>query len=111
KSAESLERPVRNRDQQPLIWSRRRGNEQHLPRRRLMKRDSADSATGATRPICSRRNFMRVAAASGGAGLVSAGLLPIIVQARTASPSQVVPPPATPEIAPFKVHVPQAALE
>jgi hypothetical protein len=35
----------------------------------------------------------------------------MIVQARVASPSQVVLPHATPEIAPFKVHVPQAVLE
>jgi pimeloyl-ACP methyl ester carboxylesterase len=54
---------------------------------------------------------MRVAAASGGAGLLSAGLLPTIVQARAGSPSQVVLSPATPDIAPFKVHVPQAALQ
>jgi pimeloyl-ACP methyl ester carboxylesterase len=54
---------------------------------------------------------MRVAAASGGAGLLSAGLLPMIVQAGVGSPSQVVLPPATPEIAPFKVHVPQQMLE
>jgi pimeloyl-ACP methyl ester carboxylesterase len=54
---------------------------------------------------------MRVAAASGGAGLLSAGLVPMIVQARVGSPSQVVLPPATPDIAPFEVHVPQAALE
>jgi hypothetical protein len=37
-----------------------------------MNRDSAGRATGATRPICSRRNFMRVAAASGGVGLLNA---------------------------------------
>jgi len=54
---------------------------------------------------------MRVAAASGGAGLLSAALLPMIVQARVGSPSQVVLPPATPEIAPFKVHVPDAMLK
>jgi pimeloyl-ACP methyl ester carboxylesterase len=35
----------------------------------------------------------------------------MIVQARVGSPSQVVLPPATPEIAPFKVHAPQAALQ
>src|SRR6266481_3184969 len=76
-----------------------------------MNRDSADRARGVTRPICSRRNFMRVAAASGGAGLLSAGLLPTIVQARVGSPSQVVLAPATPDITPFKVRIPRAALQ
>jgi len=35
----------------------------------------------------------------------------MIVRARVGSPSQVVLPPVTPEIRPFKVHVPQAVLE
>src|SRR5258708_27909390 len=76
-----------------------------------MNHQSDDRNREAPTPMCSRRSFMRVAAASGGAGLLSAGLLPTIVQARVGSPSQVVLPPATPEIAPFKVHVPQAVLE
>ena len=76
-----------------------------------MNHDSDDRTRAAPTPMCSRRSFMRVAATSGGAGLLSAGLLPMIVQARVDSPSQVVLPPATPEIAPFKAHVPQAALE
>jgi hypothetical protein len=76
-----------------------------------MNHDSDDRTRGAPTPMCSRRSFMRVAATSGGAGLLSAGLLPMIVQARVGSPSQVVLPPATPEIAPFKVQVPQAVLE
>ena len=76
-----------------------------------MNRDSDDGTRGAPTPMCSRRSFMRVAATSGGAGLLSAGLLPMIVRARVGSPSQVVLPPATPEIGPFKVHVPQAVLE
>jgi pimeloyl-ACP methyl ester carboxylesterase len=54
---------------------------------------------------------MRVAAASGGAGLFSAGLLPMSVRATAGGTSPFVLPPATPDIAPFKVHVPQAALE
>ena len=76
-----------------------------------MNRDSDDGTRGAPTPMCSRRSFMRVAATSGGAGLSSAGLLPMIVRARVGSPSQVVLPPATPEIGPFKAHVPQAVLE
>ena len=76
-----------------------------------MNRDSADRATGVTRPMCSRRRFIRVGAASGSAGLLPAALLPMSVQALAGSTAQVVLPPATSEIAPFKVHVPQAALD
>jgi len=76
-----------------------------------MNHQSDDRTREAPTPMCSRRSFMRVAAASGGAGLLSAGLLPTIVQARAGSQSQIVLPPATPDIAPFKVHVPQAALQ
>jgi hypothetical protein len=76
-----------------------------------MNRHSDDRAKGATTPICSRRSFVRVAAASGGAGLLSACLLPIGVQARVNSASQVALPPATPDVRPFEVHVPEAALQ
>jgi len=77
-----------------------------------MKRDSEDrERAGAPIPVYSRRGFMRVAAASGGAGLLSAGLLPMSVQATAGSASPVVLPPATADVVPFKVHVPQAALE
>ena len=77
-----------------------------------MKRDSEDrERAGAPIPVYSRRGFMRVAAASGGAGLLSAGLLPMSVQATAGSASSVVLPPATADVVPFKVHVAQAALE
>jgi len=76
-----------------------------------MNHDSDDRTRGAPTPLCSRRNFMRVAGASGGAGLLAAGLLPTSVQATAGSASQVVLPPATPDITPFKVHVPRAALQ
>jgi len=73
--------------------------------------DSDDRTRGAPTSMCSRRSFMRVAATSGGAGLLSAALLPMSVQATAGGTSQFVLPPATPDIAPFKVHVPRAALE
>jgi epoxide hydrolase len=77
-----------------------------------MKRDSEDrERAGAPIPVYSRRGFMRVAAASGGAGLLSAGLLPMSVQATAGSASPIVLPPATADVVPFKVYVPQAALE
>jgi epoxide hydrolase len=76
-----------------------------------MKRDSEDrERAGAPTPVYSRRRFMRIAA-SGGAGFLSAGLLPMSVQATAGSASPVVLPPATADVVPFKVHVPQAALE
>jgi epoxide hydrolase len=77
-----------------------------------MKRDSEDrERAGAPLPVYSRRGFMRVAAATGAAGFLSAGLSPMSVQATAGSASPVVLPPATADVVPFKLHVPQAALE
>ena len=61
-------------------------------------------------PNRSRRSFMGIAAASGGAGLWSAGLLPS-VWAADSSGHALVLPPATPDVVRFKVQVPQAALQ
>jgi len=61
-------------------------------------------------PVYSRRGFMRVAASRGGA-LLSAGLSPMSVQATAGSVSPIVLAPATADVVPLKVHVPQAALE
>ena len=72
-----------------------------------MNRDSEDRERAGAPTVYSRRRFMRVAA-SGGAGLLSAGLLPMSVQGTA---GQIVLPPATADVVPFKVHVPQAALE
>src|SRR4029077_17928553 len=56
----------------------------------------------------SRRKFIRTAAVAGGAGLLSGRLLPIRAQEKTA---QIALPTTTKEVTPFKVHVPQAALD
>jgi pimeloyl-ACP methyl ester carboxylesterase len=58
----------------------------------------------------SRRKFIRAAAATGGAGILSAGLAPISAQGSAMKAAQLVLPTATKDVTPFKVHVPQAAL-
>src|SRR6266852_4900457 len=56
----------------------------------------------------SRRKFIRIAAVTGGDGLLSGGLVPIRAQEKAAP---LVLPSATKEVMSFKVHVPQAALD
>jgi epoxide hydrolase len=58
----------------------------------------------------SRRKFIRAAAVTGGAGILSAGLAPISAQGSAMKAAQLVLPTATKDVTPFKVHVPQAAL-
>src|SRR6266404_5736162 len=58
-------------------------------------------------PLGSRRQFIRTAAITGGAGLLSA---PIRAQESAKKASVLVLPAATKDVTPFKVHVPQAAL-
>jgi len=75
-----------------------------------MNRDSADRARGATRPICSRRKFVRSAVATG-AGVLSAGLMMRGARASADKAAQAVLPAATKDITPFKIQVPQPALD
>src|SRR5258706_8114636 len=56
----------------------------------------------------SRRKFIRIAAVTGGTGLLSGTLVPIRAQEKAA---QIALPTTTKEVTPFKVHVPQAALD
>src|SRR5260221_2878460 len=56
----------------------------------------------------SRRRFIRNAAVTGGTGLLSGTLVPIRAQEKAA---QITLPTTTKEVTPFKVHVPQAALD
>src|SRR5260370_94105 len=60
-------------------------------------------------PVISRRKFILAAAATGGAGILSAGLVPISAQGSADKAAQI--PTATNDVTPFKVHVPQAALD
>ena len=59
----------------------------------------------------SRRKFIRAAAATGVAGIFSAGLVPTSAQGSAMRAAQLVLPTATKDVTPFEVHVPQAALQ
>jgi pimeloyl-ACP methyl ester carboxylesterase len=61
--------------------------------------------------LISRRKFIRGAAAAGGAGILSAGLGPISAHASFDKAAEFVLPTATNDVTPFKVRVPQAALD
>jgi hypothetical protein len=75
-----------------------------------MKSD-LENRTGAPASLSSRRRFMRTTAITGGAGLLAAGPLPIRAQDNAKNASLLVLPVATKDVTPFKVHVPQAALD
>jgi epoxide hydrolase len=61
--------------------------------------------------LVSRRQFILAAAATGGAGILSAGLGPLSAHASFDKAAEFVLPTATNDVTPFKVHVPQAALD
>src|SRR5713226_5802963 len=61
--------------------------------------------------LVSRRQFILAAAATGGAGILSAGLGPISAHASFDKAAEFMFPAATKDVSPFKVHVPQAALD
>src|SRR2546425_1112401 len=86
----------------------------------LMKSDS-ENGTGAPAPLVSRRKFMLAAAATGGAGLLSAvtggagllpaGLVPMNAHGSADKAAPFVLPKATEDGTPFKVSVPQSAID
>src|ERR1700719_3201064 len=75
-----------------------------------MKSD-LENRTGAPASLRSRRRFMRTAAITGGTGLLAADPLPIRAQENAKNASLLVLPAATTDVTPFKVHVPQAAVD
>src|ERR1700731_1186541 len=59
----------------------------------------------------SRREFLRAAAASSGVAILSAEFVPETVRASTDKVAELILPPATKAVTPFKVRVPEAALD
>ena len=74
--------------------------------------NESENKAGATAPapFSSRRQFIRAAALTGGAGLLAAGPLPIEAQRSAEKAPLLDLPAATAQVTPFTVHVPQAAL-
>jgi len=83
--------------------------DEHIPEQ-LMQND-LEKRTGVPAHPISRRKFILAAAATGGAGILSAGLGPMSAHASFDKAAEFVIPPATNDVTPFKVHVPQAALD
>jgi len=73
--------------------------------------DDLENRTGVPASLTSRRTFIREAAETGVASIFSPGLVPISAQGNAMQAAQFVLPNATKDVAPFKVHVPQAALD
>src|SRR6202051_3752536 len=70
-----------------------------------------ENRTGAPTSLSSRRRFMRTAAITGGTGLLAAGPVSVSAQESGKNASPPALPAATKDVTPFKVHVPQSALD
>src|SRR5258708_28590524 len=79
--------------------------------RNMQMKNDLENRTGAPAPLSSRRQFIRTASITGGAGLLSAGPVPLRAQESAKNASLLVLPAATKDVAPFKVQVPRAALD
>src|SRR5258705_10080554 len=75
-----------------------------------MKNDFEHEAEVAV-PLTSRRKFISTAVAIGGAGMWSADLAVLSARGNAEAAAQIAVPAATKDLTPFKVVVPQAALD
>src|SRR5258708_14555151 len=73
-------------------------------------KDDSENGTGEPASLRSRRQFIRMAAADGGAGILSAGVQ-ISAHGGATGAALLALPTSTKEVTPFKVHVPQRALD
>ena len=76
----------------------------------LMKDDLEHKAEVAV-PVTSRRKFICAAAATGIAGMFPASLGSLTAQGTAMKAAQLMLPTATKDVTPFKVQVPQEALD
>lgn len=75
-----------------------------------MKND-LEKRTGIPVPFISRRKFIRAAAATGVVGIFPASLGSLTAQGTAIKAAQLVLPAATKDVTPFKIQVPQEALD
>src|SRR5216684_6795250 len=74
-------------------------------------KDDIENRTGAPTPLRSRRKFIGAAVATGGVGILSTELAVLSARGSADTAAQIVLPTTTEQVTPFKVHVPQAALD
>ncbi len=74
-------------------------------------KDDIENRTGAPTPLRSRRKFIGAAVATGGVGILSRELAVLSARGSADTAAQIVLPTTTKEVTPFKIHVPQAALD
>jgi pimeloyl-ACP methyl ester carboxylesterase len=74
-------------------------------------KDDLDHTAEVAVPDTSRRKFMRAAVATGVAGILSAELGVLSARGSADKAVQIALPSGTKDVTPFKVHVPQAALD
>ncbi|HZE26896.1 MAG TPA: epoxide hydrolase N-terminal domain-containing protein, partial [Terriglobales bacterium] len=74
-------------------------------------KDDLEHRAEAVVPVISRRNFIGAAAAAGVASIVPAGLGSLSSKGSAMKVEQFVLPTPTKDVTPFKIHVPQAALD
>jgi len=70
-----------------------------------------ESRTGLAASLLSRRDFIVAGAVSGGASMVRRALVPIGIDRTADTAPQMLLPAATEDVSPFKVQIPQAALD
>jgi len=75
-----------------------------------MKNDLEHRAEVAA-PLNSRRKFIRAAVTTGGAAILSAELAVLTARGGDDTAAQIVLPAATEDVTPFKVSVPQSAID
>jgi len=74
-------------------------------------KNDVENKTGVPVPLTSRRKFIGAAVATGGAGILSTNLAVLSARGNADTAAQIVLPAATEDVTPFKVRVPQAALD
>jgi pimeloyl-ACP methyl ester carboxylesterase len=73
--------------------------------------NDAEKKTKVAAPLSSRREFLRAAAASSGAAILSTPFVPATARASIDKVAELVLPSATKAVTPFEIHVPAAALD